>query len=161
MAKLPEQTVTALLGEEIEKRIEDCKIGHGEAELKAELVNTLALDRPEHTAYVLALLAEALCVEARSHRAPAAEAVATMLALNDLQHALGDRLVKVLTYEEAGPPRPSSRGCLRRCATSAATSSGSWPCATRSRSWCCGDSGTGRRTKGTGPGGHSERVVDD
>jgi hypothetical protein len=75
----------------------------GETELKAELVNALALDRPEHTAYVLALLAEALCVEARSHRAPAAEAVATLLALNELQHALSDRLVKVLTYEEMGP----------------------------------------------------------
>jgi hypothetical protein len=74
----------------------------GEAELKAELVAALTLDRPEHTAYVLALLAEALCVEARSHRSPATEAVATLLALNELQHALGDRLVKVLTYEEAG-----------------------------------------------------------
>jgi len=69
-------------------------------ELKAELVNALTLDRPEHTAYVLALLAEALCVESRSHRFPAPKAVATLLALNELQHALSDRLVKVLTYEE-------------------------------------------------------------
>jgi hypothetical protein len=75
----------------------------GEAELKAELINALTLDLPEHTAYVLALLAEALCVEARSHRSPAAEAVATLLALNELQHALSDRLVKVLTYQEAEP----------------------------------------------------------
>lgn len=75
----------------------------GEAELKTELVNALTLDLPEHTAYVLALLAEALCVESRSHRSPAAEAVATLLALNELQHALGVRLVKVLTYEEARP----------------------------------------------------------
>src|ERR1043165_2719140 len=74
----------------------------GETELKTELVNALALDRPEHTAYVLALLAEALCVEARSHRSPAAEAVATLLALNELQHALSVRLAKGLTYEELG-----------------------------------------------------------
>jgi hypothetical protein len=65
-----------------------------EAQLTAELVTALSLDRPEHTAYVLALLAEALCVEARCHCAPTPENTATLLALNELQHALSDRLVK-------------------------------------------------------------------
>src|SRR2546423_1677387 len=74
-----------------------------EAELTAELVAALTLDLPEHTAYVLALLAEALASEARCHRAPTPEAAATLLALNELQHAVSKRLMTVLTYEAAGP----------------------------------------------------------
>lgn len=39
-----------------------------EAGLTAELVAALNLDRPEHTADMLAMLATALSVEARRHR---------------------------------------------------------------------------------------------
>lgn len=74
-----------------------------EARLSAELVAALILDRPEHTAQVLAMLATALAVEARRHRSPTPETVATLLALNELQHALGMRLTAVLTYEAVTP----------------------------------------------------------
>src|SRR5436305_767750 len=84
-----------------------------EAELTAELVAALTLDLPEHTAYVLALLAEALAVEARCHHAPTPQTAATLLALNELQHAVSRRLVTVLTYEDAGPRRGFHRGTFR------------------------------------------------
>lgn len=54
------------------------------AEFKAELIAALSLDRPEHTAYVLALLASGLAGEARCHRDATPEAAATLLALNEL-----------------------------------------------------------------------------
>lgn len=72
-------------------------------EFKAKLVAALSLDRPEHTAYVLALLANSLAGEARCHRAATPEEAATLLALNELQHAISERLVAVLTYRDAGP----------------------------------------------------------
>lgn len=83
-----------------------------EVELTAELVAALTRDRPEHTAYVLALLIEALAVETRCHRASTPEAVATLLALNEVQHALSRRLVMVLTYEEAGSAGAFVEGLL-------------------------------------------------
>jgi hypothetical protein len=74
-----------------------------EAGLTAKLVAALTLDRPEHTAHVLAMLAGALAIEARCHRAPTPESTVTLLALNELQFALSSRLAAVLTYQEAGP----------------------------------------------------------
>jgi hypothetical protein len=67
-----------------------------EAGLSVELVASLTLDRPEHTAHVLAMLATALAVEARRHRSQIPETVTRLLVLNELQHALGMRLTAVL-----------------------------------------------------------------
>jgi len=52
---------------------------------------------------MLALLAQALCVEARCHRNPTPEDTATLLALNELQFDLSNRLFRVLSYEEPEP----------------------------------------------------------
>jgi citrate synthase len=81
-----------------------------EAGLTAELVAALTLDRPEHTAHVLAMLAGALAVEARCHCAPTPETAVTLLALNELQLALNSRLAAVLTYQEAGPAEAFIKG---------------------------------------------------
>jgi|SRR5215213_7961408 len=74
-----------------------------EAGLTAELVGALELDRPEHTAHVLAMLAGSLAVEARCHREPTAETAVTLLALNELQLAINNRLTAALSYQEVGP----------------------------------------------------------
>lgn len=70
-----------------------------EAGLTAELVFALDLDRPEHTAHVLAMLAGSVATEARCHRSLTPETAATLLALNELQHALSGRPVAILTYQ--------------------------------------------------------------
>jgi hypothetical protein len=70
-----------------------------EAGLTAELVFALDLDRPEHTAHVLALLVGSVATEARCHRELTPETAATLLALNELQLALSRRLLAVLTYQ--------------------------------------------------------------
>lgn len=49
------------------------------------------------------MLVVALAVEARRHRATNPDTVATLLALNELQHALGTRLTAVLTYQDVTP----------------------------------------------------------
>lgn len=74
-----------------------------EAGLTAELVTALTLDRPEHTAHVLAMLAGSLAVEARCHREPTAETAVTLIALNELQLVLNNRLTAALSYQEVGP----------------------------------------------------------
>jgi hypothetical protein len=63
---------------------------------------------------VLALLAEALCVEARCHRDPTPENTATLLALNDLQFDLSNRLFRVLSYEGPEPADAFSEGLFAK-----------------------------------------------
>lgn len=77
--------------------------GMDEAGLTAELVAALTLDRPEHTAHVLAMLAGAVATEARCHREPTSETAVTLLALNELQLALNNRLAAALSYQEVDP----------------------------------------------------------
>jgi len=74
-----------------------------EAGLTAELVTALTLDRPEHTAYVLAMLAGALVTEARCYRDLTPETAVTLIALNELQLTLNNRLTAALSYQEVGP----------------------------------------------------------
>ncbi len=81
-----------------------------EAGLTTELVAALTLDRPEHTAHVLAMLAGAIATEARCHRDPTPETAATLLALNELQLALNKRLVDALSYQEVGPAEDFIKG---------------------------------------------------
>lgn len=81
-----------------------------EAGLTAELVFDLDLDRPEHTAHVLAMLAGSVATEARCHRSLTPEMATTLLALNELQLAISGRLMAVLTYQGVTPSETFIRG---------------------------------------------------